>query len=116
MQIEVRSDRNIEGSDELIQHVSADVAAALSRFSDQLTRVEVHLADENARKSGAADKRCTLEARHIGQPPIAVTHHASTVNEAYSGALEKLNNLLESRFGRLSDRKGRATVRHDKQR
>ncbi len=113
MQIEVNSDRNIEGDDELIRQVSADVATALSRFRDQITRVDVHLGDENAHKSGAADKRCMVEARPTGQSPIAVTNHASTVSEAYGGALQKLENLLASRFDRLHERKGGATIRRD---
>ncbi len=104
MQIEVSTDNNVEGTEELIRRLKAEVQDDLSRFSDRLTRVEVHLGDENAAKSGAADKRCTLEARPAGQPPVAVTNHAATLDEACSGALHKLENLLERRFGRLDDR------------
>jgi len=111
MQIEVTTDRNVDGSDELTSQIAADVTAGLSRFSDQLTRVEVHLGDENADKSGPADKRCMIEARPAGQQPVAVTNHGATVEEACSGALRKLTSLLDSRFGRLDKRKGGATVR-----
>lgn len=111
MQIEVTTDPNVAGGDDLIRRVAADVDAALSRFSDQLTRVEVHLGDENAGKGGAADKRCMVEARPARQQPVAVTNHGSTVDEACRGALRKLANLLETRFGRLDNRKGGATVR-----
>ncbi len=116
MQIEVTTDHNVKGSDELIRKVEADLDAALSRFSERLTRIEVHLGDENAAKSGAADKRCTLEARPIGQKPVAVTDHAATLDEACRGAAEKLRNLLESRFGRLEDRQRGATIRHNEPR
>jgi hypothetical protein len=101
----VNTDDNIEGSEELIGRVETEVAATLSRFSDRVTRVEVHLGDENAGKSGASDKRCMMEARPSGQQPVAVTHHAATLEEAYDGAAEKLGNLLESKFGRLHDHK-----------
>ena len=111
MQIEVTTDSNVDGSEELISRISADVDAALSRFSDRLTRVEVHLGDENAGKGGGDDKRCMVEARPIGQQPVAVTNHGATVEEACKGGLRKLAGLLESRFGRLDDRKGGATVR-----
>jgi hypothetical protein len=111
VQIEVTTDRAVEGGDELIHEVEAEVGAALSRFSERLTRVEVHLGDENADKHGAADKRCTLEARPAGQPPVAVTHHAETSAEALRGALRKLQNLIESKFGRMDDRKGRDSIR-----
>ncbi len=111
MQIEVTTDRNVEGTDELIGQLATAVESALARFSDRLTRVEVHLGDENAGKSGADDKRCIVEARAAGQKPTAVTNHASTLDEACSGALRKLTRLLETRFGRLDDRKGGATIR-----
>ena len=52
------------GADELVQLVEAVVRGALDRFSEQITRVEVHLSDENSdKKFGTDDKRCLLEAR-----------------------------------------------------
>ncbi len=111
MQVEVSTDNNVDGSEELTGQVVSDVTATLSRFSERLTRVEVHLGDENADKGGAADKRCMIEARPAGQQPVAVTNHGATVEEACSGALRKLTSLLDSRFGRLDNRKGGATVR-----
>ena len=38
------------------------------RFSAHITRVEVHLGDENAGKRGSDDKRCMMEARLEGHP------------------------------------------------
>jgi hypothetical protein len=111
MQVQVNTDRNIEGRETLIQQVETEVEAALGRFGSQLTRVEVHLADENAGKSGSADKRCMMEARPTGQQPVAVTHHAATLAEACAGAAEKLKLVLESKFGRLHDHKGAESIR-----
>lgn len=111
MQIVVTTDSNVEGTDELIGEIEAAVEEKLSRFSDRLTRVEVHLGDENAQKAGADDKRCMVEARPAGLKPVAVTSHASTVDDACKGALHKLVNLLERRFERLSEHKGAATIR-----
>ena len=113
MQVQIHTGAGVEGREGLVRRVEAEVAAALGRFADRLTRVEVHLGDENAGKSGAADKRCTMEARPAGQQPVAVTHEAATLEEACDGAAEKLGNLLESRFGRLDDRKGAASIRDD---
>lgn len=81
-----------------------------------ITRVQIHLGDENAGKSGAADKRCVMEARPAGRQPVAVTHKAATLEEACDGAAEKLGNLLESKFGRLDDRKGAASIRDNDRR
>ncbi len=116
MQIEVTTDHNVDGSEELTSQIAADVTAALSRYSEKLTRVEVHLGDENADKGGVADKRCMIEARPAGQQPVAVTSHGATVEEARSRALRKLTSLLDSQFGRLDDRKGGDTVRRAEQR
>ncbi|MDG2112255.1 MAG: hypothetical protein P8N02_06540 [Actinomycetota bacterium] len=74
------------------------------------------MGDENATKKGGDDKRCMLEARPAGQPPVAVTNHASTLDQACSGALQKLQNLLEHRFGRLDDNKGGDTIRQNEDR
>lgn len=112
MQIEVTTDQNIAAHGANIDRISADVEAALERFADRLTRIEVHLADDNAGKPGKDDKRCTLEARPAGQQPVAVTNHADTVDDALDGALRKLDSLLNSRFGKQDNSKGGASVRH----
>lgn len=103
MLIEVNTDNNITGSAELAAEMEATVESALSHFSKQITRVEVHLGDVNSRKGGGDDIRCVMEARIEGRPPAAVTHHAGTVSEAADGAAGKLKAHLESVLGRLSD-------------
>ena len=75
--------------------------------------MEIHLSDENAGRSGSADKRCLMEARPAGRPPIGDSHVGATLEEAYSGAAKKLRNSLESALGRASDRKGGASIRTD---
>ena len=111
MHIEMNTDRTIDGHVDLRQQVTEDVEATLARFSDQLTRVEVHLSDANGNKGGAADVRCVMEARPAGQGPLAATHEAATVTEAHRGAASKLSRLLDTRFSRLEARRGRETIR-----
>jgi hypothetical protein len=113
MQIQVNTDANIKGRDDLVRQIEAEINTALSQFSDQITRVEVHLSDENAGKSGSADKRCLMEARPAGRQPIAVSNEGATLEEAYSGAAKKLRSSLESTLGRASDHKGGASIRTD---
>jgi ribosome-associated translation inhibitor RaiA len=112
MQIQVHTDRNVDVSDGMVRHIEAELESALSRFSDQVTRVEVHLSDESAGGSGGADKRCVLEARPAGQQPVAVTHHAASVGEAFSGAAHKIEAVLDSKHGRSDHRKGGDSIRH----
>lgn len=47
--------------------VSATVANALRRYKNQITRVEVHLGDENADKIGQRDQRCMVDAHLQGR-------------------------------------------------
>ena len=109
MQIQINTDHNIEGREALAAHVSGVVENALSRFSDQVTRVEVHLSDENSNKGGQNDMRCVMEARLQGRQPVAVTHQAATLHQAVDGAADKLTRLVEGTIGRLRYQRGRAS-------
>lgn len=111
MQIQINTDDNIEGHDALTAQLEADVRDGLSRFAAQITRVEMHLSDENAAKGGSDDKRCLLEVRPTGQQPMAVTHQAGTLQEASLGALKKMQRKLQSSFGRQNTAKGGHSVR-----
>jgi len=104
MQIQLNTDANIDGHEELATQVSSTVESALKRFSDHITRVEVHLKDENSdTKGGNDDMHCVMEARLEGRQPVAVTHHAATVDQAVDGAADKLHRMIESTLGRLRD-------------
>jgi len=105
MQIQVHSDNHIEGSARLAEWVSASVADKLDRFDDEVTRVVVHLNDENGVKAGAQDKRCQIEARPKGLQPISVTHKAESLEMAVDGAIGKLNNALQHQFGKLRSKR-----------
>ena len=100
MQIQVNTDHNIAGHEALTTYVTTCVENALSRFSEHITRVEVHLTDENANKGGEHDKRCLMEARLEGRQPIVSTDHAATLDQAILGAVHKLTSLIESTLGR----------------
>lgn len=102
MQIQTNTDRNISGHEALAQHVEEILEYLLARFTDQITRVEVHLSDENSSaKSGVADKRCLLEVRLAGQKPVSVSEQAQTVDAAVTGAAHKMISLLDRELGKL---------------
>jgi ribosome-associated translation inhibitor RaiA len=111
MQIHVHTDNNIDGTDKMTAHVEREVATALSRFSDHLTRVEVHLSDESAGRVTDADIRCMIEARPEGQTPVTVTDDAGSVDAALKGAIHRLNHLLASQEGRQQDEHARTSIR-----
>ena len=105
MQIQINTDSNIEADAELVQQIKAVISDGLDRFSEQVTRVEVHLSDQNSdKKSGDEDIRCQLEARLAGLQPISVSDRAATLERAVDGAVEKLTRSLDSTLGRMGKR------------
>ena len=103
MQIQIHTDHNIEGRESLANQVSSVVQDALSRFSDRITHVEVHLSDQNSdQKDGNDDMQCMIEARLEGHQPLAVAYQATTLNQAVDGAAEKVTHSIEHTLGRRS--------------
>ncbi len=100
MQIQLNTDNNVVGSEGLAAHVEADLRSTLQRFSDRITRVEVHLSDVNSGKAGGDDKRCLMEARVAGLQPTSVSDQAANVDQAISGAAHKLVRALDTVFGK----------------
>ena len=103
MKIQLNTDKNIPGDERLESYLNSLIQNELSHFSDHITRVEIHLADENGGQKGENDKRCMLEARLENRQPIAVTSHANTVENAVKDALDKLKASIETIIGRLKN-------------
>jgi len=99
MQVQINSDNATAGSENLSQDVTAQVEAALSRFSQQITRIEVHLSD-----LGGEQHRCVIEARLEGLQPFDVSNKGGTIDEAVDGCLTKMQSRIESTLGRLEHR------------
>ena len=110
MQVHVNTDRQIQGGESLAHWVEQETLTRLARFREQVTRVEVFLSDENAGKAGA-DKRCRMEARPAGLPPVTVTATADKLADAFTSATEKLQRALDADIGRGKNRKGGETIR-----
>lgn len=107
MQIGINSDKNITMHAKLANLIETTLQHTLDRFTAQITRIEVHLTDENGSKSASAgilDKRCVLEARPKHHQSLTVTNDSADVQTAVSGAASKMLRLLETTFGRLSDK------------
>jgi len=101
MQIQVYADKTIEGSERQNAYFSAEIETALQRFDNKITRVEVRFGDENGDKFDTKDKRCMIEARLAGMQPVAVTHFADTIENAFHGATDKLKNVLNTAFDKM---------------
>ena len=62
MLIQINTDKNIEGHSRMNEFFSEEIKKELARFDDKITRIEVHLGDENGDKFGKHDKKCMIEA------------------------------------------------------
>ncbi|PZO55730.1 MAG: ribosomal subunit interface protein [Phormidesmis priestleyi] len=112
MQIQIRTDHNIEGHEALADEVSSVVEDALSGVSDRITSVDVHLSNQNSEQEDGNDSlRCMIEARLESHQPIAITHQAATLNEAVDGAADKLTRRIDHLVGRLKHQEDHRTDR-----
>lgn len=96
MQIKVNTDNNIEGTQDFHDHVKTVIAKSLSHYSEEITRVEVHVSDENGPKDSnkMGDKRCLIEVRLAGLQPVSVTEHSSNLHAAIAGAADKAQRTV----------------------
>jgi ribosome-associated translation inhibitor RaiA len=103
MTIQFNSDKNLTIHQEFSDKLKDLLSEELSRFSEHITRLEVHLSDENGHKQGQHDKKCLLAAKVEGRPPIAVTATANNYELAVDAAVDKLKSSLDTIFDRLNN-------------
>jgi ribosome-associated translation inhibitor RaiA len=103
MKIQFNTGNNVSLGEERIDYFTSLISEEISRFSPQISRLEIHLSDEDGSKDGLNDKRCLIEARLEGMKPIAVSEHANTPEQSIFGAIEKLKTSLETLTGRLKN-------------
>ncbi|MDP5000564.1 MAG: HPF/RaiA family ribosome-associated protein [Flavobacterium sp.] len=103
MLVQINTDKNIEGSSRLVEFFTTEINNELSRFDNLVTRVEVHVSDENANKTGKNDKKCVIEARIEKKQPIAVTAFADTTEKAFFDALEKIQRVLDTTLDKIKE-------------
>jgi len=101
MQVQVNHDNHVRLGADVEQRFGDIIRDTLNRYGDRITRVEMHVSDENGGKRGESDKRCMLEARMASLQPIAVSHLADSYQLAFDGALEKLEHAISHTVGRL---------------
>ena len=112
MQVQVHADDSVQGGESLAQWVQEEINTKLSRLKEYVVRVEVFLTGVDALKgSGGPGKRCVLETRATGRPPIAVNAEAEKVKDAFSAAIEKLLRAVETDLGKVKDKNMRESVR-----
>lgn len=103
MIVQFNTDKTIKGNERQRDYFTTLIEEELDRHSDHITRIEIHLSDENGIKEGVNDIRCLIEARLRGRQPIVVVDQSDTIEQAMAGAIDKLKASLESILDRISD-------------
>jgi ribosome-associated translation inhibitor RaiA len=103
MIIQINTDKTISGAERHQEFFTSQINKELKRFQSHITRIEVHLKDENGTKDGLNDMSCTIEARLKGRQPIAVTSQADTVDQAVSSAIDKIKISVQTIIGRSKE-------------
>ncbi|WP_338789993.1 HPF/RaiA family ribosome-associated protein [Bernardetia sp. Wsw4-3y2] len=104
MKVQFNTDNTIDGDARLEAFFSDMISKKLNRYDSHITRVEVHLSDENGKKEGLNDIKCLLEARFEGRQPIAVSAQEDTIEKAVSASIDKMKAALDSFLGKIQSR------------
>jgi ribosome-associated translation inhibitor RaiA len=103
MTIQINTDKTLTGEKRSSDFFISQITEALQRVESHITRIEVHLKDENGKKDGFNNISCLIEARLEGKQPIAITNQADTINLALTGAIDKIKNSIESILGKIQN-------------
>lgn len=101
MKIQFNTDKNIEGTEVLEKFVAEKIKSSLKHSMDQITRIEVHLSDQNAEKGGIDDIQCKMEARLEGIQPVIVISKSSSKEKALDDAVDKMKASLDTIIGKM---------------
>jgi ribosomal subunit interface protein len=104
MIIQLNADKNLTIREAYETQISEKLSKDLERYSDHITRLEVHLSDENGNKSGQNDKKCLLEAKMEGKLPVVTSDLGNTYDLALKGATEKLKHAIGTVVSKMQER------------
>lgn len=95
MQVLINSGNQVDLHEGSIQKWQEEISSALERFGNWITRVEVHLTDENSQtKGGGDDIRCLMEARPASHQPVSIEVRAASPGQAIAEGIDTLKRRL----------------------
>lgn len=103
MTIQINTDKNITAESRTEEYFTTQVTRELDRFTEHITRIEVHFADENGDKNSPNDKTCKIEARMKNRQPIAVSGQDDVVEKAFNAALAKVKAAMTTIVGKMQE-------------
>jgi ribosome-associated translation inhibitor RaiA len=102
MKIQLNTDKNIQGTEKFELLVTQKMNYGLKYVADKITRIEVHLSDQNGDKDGLDDIQCKIEARIEGLQPVIVVSKSKTKENALDLSIDKLKATLNTVIGKNS--------------
>ena len=101
MQIIINSDNQVDLQENQIDQWQTEIAEAHERFQDWITRLEIHLNDENSQtKGGSNDIRCLMEARPASKQPVSIEVRSASVDRA----IREATNTLQRRLNDIAEK------------
>ena len=76
----------------------------MKHLANHITRIEVHLSDQNADKGGSDDIQCKIEARVEGMQPVTVVSKSESKEKALAEAIDKTKAALSTRIGKRKNK------------
>jgi ribosome-associated translation inhibitor RaiA len=104
MNIQLNTDKHIDGNKALEQFVNEKLKSTLKHLANHITRIEVHLSDQNGDKSGADDIQCKIEARIENRQPVMVTSRSDSKEKAINEAADKVKAKVSSIVSKMQAR------------
>lgn len=104
MIVQLNTDKHIEGSEKLNQFVAEKMKQSLKHYADHISRIEVHLSDQNADKGGLDDIQCKIEARIEKMQPVIVISKNATKEKALDEAISKMKATLQTTIGKMKNK------------
>lgn len=96
---------DVQHSPAIVSWAEERIRSQLGHLTEKLTRVEVHLRDDNsAAKSSHDDKRCVMEARIAGRRPLAVDHVGDDLYQVIDETAGKLSRAVKKDVERSAAR------------
>lgn len=98
---------DVPASAALTAHVVKCIEHALNHAASHVTRVDVHLHDDNSHKhkpKTAPDQRCVVEVHLAKLGAMAVSDRSGDLYAAVTGVAGKLRRIVEKRIGRSRHR------------
>jgi hypothetical protein len=106
MQVLLHADPHTDGRHQMAQHVETLVKDSLSRFGEQVTRVEAHLSDAISHVKTQPDEiHCAMEARLVGIEPVVVKGRAGNAHQAIRDAVTKLQRAVSTALAKREPRR-----------